>query len=380
MADYYDILGVSKSASADELKKAYRKLAMKYHPDKNPDDEEAEKKFKEISAAYDVLKDEEKRKIYDQFGEEGLNGAGGPGGGGFSGAGFDFNSGFSDIFEDLFSGFGAGGGRRRGPSESGASKRGADLRYNMDISLEDAYWGNGVEINVPKYVACGDCGGSGSEGKAEKSTCPDCNGMGKVRMQQGFFMIERGCTTCSGTGEIIKNPCKTCKGSGRVRKNKKLSVKIPRGVEEGTRIRLAGEGEAGIHNAGNGDLYVFISIKEHSLFERDGADLHCEVPIKMTTAALGGEMVVPTIEGGKAKIKIPAGTQQGQLFRLKNKGMTRVGTDTVIGDMYVHVKIEVPVNMTKKQKELLKELDEEIGDKSTPESKGFFDKVKDFLS
>lgn len=373
MANYYEILGVSKSATQDEMKKSYRKLAMKYHPDKNPGDVESERKFKEISSAYDILKDEQKRKVYDQYGEAGLNG--GAGGGGFGQGGFDFNSGFSDIFEDLFSGFGGGS-----QGASSAKKRGSDLRYNLEISLEEAFSGENVTINVPKYATCESCDGEGTKEKNDKMTCPTCNGMGKVRAQQGFFMVERSCPECSGSGEVIKNPCKECSGSGRVRKNKKLSVKIPRGVEGGTRIRLSGEGEAGIRNAGSGDLYVFISITDHDLFERDGPNLHCEVPIRMTTAALGGEVVVPAIDGTKAKIKIPAGTQQGQLFRLKGKGMTRVGTNSVIGDMYVHAKIEVPVNLSKKQKEALKELDENLGDKSTPESKGFFDRVKDFLS
>ncbi len=372
MSNFYEILGIPKSATADEMKKAYRKLAMKYHPDKNPGDEEAERRFKEISAAYDVLKDEQKRRVYDQYGEAGLNGGGGGAGG------FDFNSGFSDIFEDLFSNFGGGG--RGGQSSRQTKKRGSDLRYNLEVNLEDIFHGNNVEISVPTYCKCDECKGEGSKEKGGKVICPDCNGAGKVRMQQGFFMIERGCATCSGTGDIIKNPCNNCSGSGRIRKTRKLSVKIPRGVEEGTRIRLSGEGEAGVHNSGNGDLYVFISIKKHNLFERNGADLHCEVPVKMTTAALGGEIVVAAIDGSKAKIKIPAGTQQGQQFRLKGKGMTRVGTNSVIGDMYVHTKIEVPVNLTKKQKEALQALEKDIGEKSTPESKGFLDKMMDFLS
>ena len=372
MSDLYKIIGVEKGASEEEMKKSYRKLAMKYHPDKNPGDEEAEKKFKEISAAYDTLKDPEKRQRYDQYGEAGLQGGAG-------GGGFDFNSGFSDIFEDLFNNFG-GGGQRGGGSSQAANKRGSDLRYNMSISLEDSYLGNSVEINVPTYVSCEDCEGEGTEDKSATVTCSDCNGAGKVRAQQGFFMIERGCEKCSGSGRIIKNPCNTCSGSGRVRKNKKLSVKIPRGVEDGTRIRLTGEGEAGVHNSGNGDLYVFISIKDHKIFERDGADLHCAVPIKMTTAALGGEIVIAAIDGTKAKIKIPEGTQQGQQFRLRDKGMTRVGTNSVIGDMYVHTKIEVPVKLSKKQKNLLKEFEGDLNDKSNPESKSFFDNIKDFLS
>lgn len=378
MTDYYDILGCKKNASADELKKSYRKLAMKYHPDRNPCDEEAERKFKEISAAYDILKDEKKRQIYDQYGEAGLNGGGNQGG--FGGGGFDFNSGFSDIFEDLFSGFGGGGQSSGRRSSAEQSKRGADLRYNLEISLEEAYNGDNIQIEIPKHIKCDSCDGCGSEDKSEKLTCPTCNGMGKVRMQQGFFMIERSCSQCSGSGTIIKNPCKKCNGSGRVNGKKKLSIKIPRGVEEDTRIRLTGEGEAGIHNAGDGDLYVFISLKDHDLFVRDRADLHCEVPIKMTTAALGGEIIVPAIDGTKAKIKIPAGTQQGQKFRLKNKGMTKVGTNNIIGDMYVHAKIEIPVNLSKKQKTLLRELEDNIEDSCTPESKGFFDKVKEFLS
>jgi molecular chaperone DnaJ len=377
MADLYQTLGVSKSASQDEIKKSYRKLAMKYHPDKNPGDEEAEKKFKEINAAYDVLKDDKKRQAYDQYGEAGINGQPGAGGFGGSQSGFDFASGFSDIFDDLFGGF-SGGARAGGRSARANDNRGSDLRYNLSISLEEAFRGESVQIKVPTYVTCDSCDGSGAEGGGELEICPTCNGTGRQRIQQGFFMIERTCGTCSGTGKIIKNPCKKCDGSGRVRSNQNLSVKIPKGVEEGTRIRLAGKGEAGLNGGQAGDLYIFVTLKPHKLFERSGYDLHCEVPIKMTTAALGGEIVIPGIDGSKAKVKVPAGTQQGNKFRLKEKGMPRMDGKGR-GDLYVHAKIEVPVNLSKKQKEILQEFDDKITDKSSPQSKSFFDSVKDFF-
>jgi molecular chaperone DnaJ len=372
MADYYKLLGVEKNASQDDLKKAYRKLAMKYHPDKNPGDKESEKKFKEINAAYDILKDEKKRQMYDQYGEAGLN-AGSSGFGGGRG-GFEFAGGFSDIFDDLF---GAFTGQARGGKKQ--AQRGSDLRYNLDISLEEAYRGESVTIQVPSLSSCETCDGSGSADGKKPETCHTCGGSGRVRVQQGFFVMEKACGTCDGTGHIIKNPCKTCKGSGRVRKNKNLSVKIPKSVEEGTRIRLSGEGEAGANGAPSGDLYIFISIKPHQLFKKEGADLFCEVPIKMTTAALGGEIVVPTIDGSKAKIKIPAGTQAGDQFRLRGKGMTRMGTDDPLGDMYVETKIETPVNLSKRQKELLNEF-ETLSKENSPESDGFFGRVKEFFS
>jgi molecular chaperone DnaJ len=373
--DYYKLLGVSKTASDDEIKKAFRKLAMKYHPDKNPGDAESEKKFKEINGAYDVLKDKDKRAQYDRFGEAAFNGQGG--GGGFQNGGFDFSGGFSDIFEDLFSGFSGRG--QAGGNKRAANNRGSDLRYNMEISLEEAFRGDNKTIKIPTLGKCDTCSGKGSEKGSETVNCSTCHGAGKVRIQQGFFMVERTCGTCNGVGTIIKNPCKSCGGQGRLKTTKTLSVKIPRGVDEGTRIRLAGEGEGGLRGGQAGDLYIFISYKKHELFERDGLDLHCEVPIKMTSAILGDSLEVPTIEGTKARIKIPDGTQTGHVFRLKGKGMPRVGNDSIIGDMYVHAKIEMPVNLTKRQKELLEEFDS-ISAKNNPQSDGFFKKVKDFIS
>ncbi len=376
MADLYATLGVDRGASADELKKAYRKLAMRYHPDKNPGDEEAEKKFKDISAAYDVLKDEEKRKMYDQYGEAAFSGGGG-GGAGQGGFGFGGGGGFGDIFEDLFNmGFGGGGGGRRSQA---AEMRGSDLRYNLDVSMEDAYAGNSVTIKIPTYVTCDACGGSGSEGNSGSVECPDCHGTGSVRTQQGMFVLERTCGTCNGTGQVIKDPCTKCRGQGRVRKNKTLSVTIPRGVEEGTRMRLSGEGEAGMRGSAAGDLYVFISIKPHALFTREGADVHCEVPLKMTEAILGGQVEVPTLEGSRARITVPAGTQTGSRFRLKSKGMPYMRANGRYGDMYAHMVVETPVGLSKKQKELIKEFEEGSNDGCSPESEGFFSKVKDFL-
>ncbi len=376
MSDYYKLLGVAKGASEDEMKKAYRKLAMKYHPDKNPGDKEAEKKFKEISAAYDVLKDPKKREMYDRFGEAGVNGQAG---GGFGGGGFDFSSsGFSDIFEDLFGNMG-GGGRSRGGKQQQQNNRGSDLRYNLSISLEEAFRGDNVKIQVQANSSCDTCHGSGSAESKKVDVCTTCHGSGRVRMQQGFFMVERACSVCSGTGQIIKNPCKTCHGQGRVVKNKTLSVKIPRGVEEGTRIRLSGEGEAGLRGATAGDLYIFVSIRAHELFQREGADLHCPVPITMSTAILGGEIIVPTIDGNKAKIKIPAGTQQGHQFRLKGKGMTRMGSDTPEGDLYIHTNVEVPVHISKRQREIIQEFDDLSTEKSSPETEGFMNKAKKFI-
>ncbi len=371
MADYYQLLGVKKDDNAEDIKKAYRKLAMQYHPDKNPGDKEAEKKFKEINAAYDILKDDQKRAAYDRFGEAGVNG----GSGGFGGKNpFDFSGGFSDIFDDLFGSFGGGAG---GARKAQTNNRGSDLRYNLEISLEEAFRGDNVKINVPTFAGCEPCKGSGSE-DGKKETCGTCKGLGRVRASQGFFTIERTCATCSGTGNIIKHKCKFCHGSGRVKKNKTLSVKIPAGVEEGMRIRLTGEGEAGVSGGSSGDLYIFVSVRQHQLFERENTDLHCLVPLKVTTASLGGEIVVPCIDGSKAKVKIPAGTQQGQQFRLKGKGMPKVNS-SFQGDMYVHAKIEIPVNLNKKQKELLEQFEKSLDDSSSPESRNFFNKVKDFF-
>ncbi len=371
--DYYECLGVGKKADAAEIKKAYRKLAMQYHPDRNPDDAEAEKKFKEVSEAYEVLKDDDKRAAYDRFGHAAFEG-GGPGGHPGAGGGFA-GGGFADIFEEMFGDF--MGGRRGGP-QPGAG-RGSDLRYNMQISLEDAFKGMKTDIRVPTSAPCDACDGTGSEGKAAPVSCPTCGGAGRVRSQSGFFTVERTCPNCQGTGQTIKNPCKTCSGAGRTHKEKTLAVTIPPGVEDGTRIRLAGEGEAGLRGAPAGDLYIFLGIKPHRFFKRDGADIYVRVPIPMTTAALGGQIEVPTVEGKLARLTIPEGTPTGHQLRLKGKGMS-VLRSTSRGDMFVQVAVETPVNLTKKQKELLKEFDDPEGKdsrKHSPESHGFLDKVKE---
>jgi molecular chaperone DnaJ len=367
--DFYEMLGVARGASADEMKKAYRKLAMQYHPDRNPGDKAAEHKFKEISEAYDVLKDDQKRAAYDRFGHAAFeNGGGGRGGGAGD---FGFASGFADIFDEVFGGFGGG---RRGQSEA----RGNDLRYNLEVSLEDAFKGSTAQIRVPTSVGCDHCKGSGSEAGSRPVTCSTCAGAGKVRAQQGFFTIERTCPSCGGAGRVIENPCKQCGGQGRVRREKTLSVNIPAGVEDGTRIRLAGEGEAGLRGSSPGDLYIFLSVQPHRLFQRDGANIHCRVPIPMTMAALGGQLEVPTIDGVRARVTIPPGTQTGHQFRMKGKGMS-VLRSLARGDMYVEAVIETPVSLTKRQQELLKEF-ERAGDKdkTSPESEGFFARVKEF--
>ena len=378
--DFYTTLGVSKSASEDDLKKAYRKLAMQYHPDKNHGNAEAEKKFKSINEAYDVLKDPQKRAAYDRFGHDafagGMGNAAG-GGGGFSG--FSGGGNFSDIFEDLFSEF-TGGGRRGGGGAQAQSSaaRGSDLRYNLDIELDDAFRGKQQTIKVTTSAACESCHGNGSEKGSAPETCGTCNGRGAVRAQQGFFTVERTCNSCQGTGKVIKNPCKSCAGSGRTRKEKSLSVSIPAGVEEGTRIRLAGEGEAGFRGGPAGDLYIFLSIKPHRIFKRDGANIYCGVPLPLSTATLGGHIEVPTIDGGRVKVTIPEGTQTGHQFRLKGKGMS-VLRSQARGDMYIEVAVETPVNLSKKQRELLKEFEHAGGNKPTsPESESFFAKVKEF--
>jgi molecular chaperone DnaJ len=370
--DYYEILGAAKGASKDDLKKAYRKLAMQHHPDRNPGDEEAERKFKDLNEAYDVLKDDQKRAAYDRFGHAAFENGGGGGGGfeGFGGGGGG-NGGFADIFEEMFGDF-MGGGRR------GAQGRGSDLRYNMGITLEEAFKGNQTEIRVPTSVACESCHGSGAEGGSKPISCPSCQGRGKIRAQQGFFTIERTCPSCGGAGQVIENPCRTCQGAGRQRKEKTLSVTIPPGVEEGTRIRLAGEGEAGMRGAPPGDLYLFLTIQPHPIFNREGADIHCRVPVPMATASLGGQIEVPTIEGGRARVSVPEGSQTGRQFRLKGKGMS-VLRSPVRGDMYVEIAVETPMNLTKKQRELLEEFRREGGDETNPQSQGFFNKVKEFF-
>lgn len=386
--DYYQILGVSKDASAAELKSAYRKLAMKYHPDKNPGDKEAEQKFKEASVAYDILKDEQKRAAYDQMGHAAFNQAGGgaaggrgPGGmgGGFGGfqSGFPGGGGFEDIFGDIFGDI--MGSRRRGGSQ--ASMRGADLKYDISITLEEAYSGIEKKISFSSQVSCKSCHGSGSsEPSKAEDICHICGGAGAVRQQQGFFVIEQTCNACNGRGKVIKNPCKKCSGQGRYQEKRSLNVSIPSGVEDGTRMRIAGEGEAGGMGASAGDLYVFVHVAPHPVFKTEGADLHIRMPINFITATLGGEIEVPLIEGGGAKLKIPAGTQVNDKFRMKGKGMKKV-RQSVRGDMYVHAYIDIPKSLTKKQKELLLELQKEFGDDNAGfGSKSFMDKMKDLWS
>ncbi len=369
--DFYEVLGVSKSASGDDLKKAYRKLAMQYHPDRNPGDEKAEQQFKELNEAYEVLKDEQKRAAYDQYGHAAFENSGGPRAGA---GGFDFGGGFADIFDEMFGdimGRRGGGGRTQ--------TRGQDLRYNMEVSLEDAFHGKKATITVPSSVQCGSCNGTGGKDGAAPETCDTCGGAGQVRSQQGFFTVQRTCPKCGGAGRVIKDPCTTCCGSGRERKDKTLEVTIPPGVEDGTRIRLAGEGEAGLNGAPAGDLYIFLGLKPHRLFQRDGANVYMRVPISMTTAALGGEVEVPTIEGRKVRVTIPQGCQNGHQFRLRGKGMN-VLRSTARGDMFLEAAIEVPVNLTSKQKELLREFEKDSDQKTySPETQGFFDKIKDFF-
>jgi len=367
--DYYELLGVNRGANADELKKAYRKLAMQYHPDRNPGDKAAEQKFKEINEAYDVLKDEQKRAAYDRFGHAAFEQGGGRG----PGAGdFGFAGGFADIFDEMFGEF--MGGRRGG----GGAQRGADLRYNLEISLEDAFGGKQASIRVPTAATCESCAGTGAEAGSKPTTCKTCHGHGKVRATQGFFTIERTCPTCHGQGQTIERPCRACGGQGRVRRERSLNVNIPAGVEDGTRIRLAGEGEAGMRGAPPGDLYIFLSLSPHRFFQRDGANLHCRVPIPMTTAALGGTIEVPTIDGGRARVNVPAGAQTGHQFRLKHKGMSVLRSQNR-GDLFIEAVVETPVNLNKKQQELLREFEKTINPKETsPQSAGFFSRVKEF--
>jgi molecular chaperone DnaJ len=373
--DFYDVLGVSKNASAEELKKAYRAKAKELHPDRNPGDKEAETKFKELNEAYDVLKDEQSRAAYDQFGHAAFEGGGPRGPGGF-GQGFsgDFSASMSDIFDDLFGEFMGG---RRGRRGDGGRARGQDLRYNMDISLEEAFEGKKAQIRVPSSVSCDTCHGSGAEPGSKPVTCPTCQGAGKVRATQGFFTVERTCPTCHGRGQTIEKPCHVCHGAGRVERERTLSVNIPAGVEDGTRIRLAGEGEAGLRSGPSGDLYIFLSVRPHPLFQRDGADLFCRVPISMTTAALGGEIEVPTLNGKRVKLKIPEGSQTGRQFRLKDKGMPVINSREV-GDLYIQITVETPVHLSKKQKELLRDFEKASNGETNPESSGFFAKVKEF--
>jgi molecular chaperone DnaJ len=360
--DYYEILGLAKNASDDEIKKAYRKLAMKFHPDRNPDDKSAEEKFKEAKEAYEALSDPEKRAAYDQFGHAGINPQAGMGGG--APGGFDF----SDIFEGIFSG---GAGARGGRSNV---YRGADLRYNLEVTLEEAARGTETKIRIPTLEECAVCHGSGAKPGTQPTTCPTCGGHGQVRMQQGFFSVQQTCPRCHGSGKIVADPCGACSGQGRVKKHKTLSVKIPPGVDDGDRIRLSGEGEAGVNGGPTGDLYVIIQLKAHEIFSRDGNDLHCEMPIRFTTAALGGEIEIPTLEG-HAQLKIPAETQSGQVFRLRGKGVRGVRS-TSTGDLLCRVVVETPVRLSEKQKTLLREFEAAGEGRNNPREESFIDKVK----
>jgi molecular chaperone DnaJ len=365
--DYYEVLGVSRTCSEVELKAAFRKLAMQHHPDRNPGDAECEHKFKEINEAYDVLKDGDRRAAYDRFGHSAFE-QGGMGGHGF---GADFGSTFADIFEGIF---GMGGARGR----SSGRERGSDLRYNMEIDLIEAFTGKAAQIRIPTSVTCESCSGSGAKPGTKPKTCGTCGGAGRVRHAQGFFTLERTCPACQGRGQVIDDPCPNCSGAGRVTRDRTLTVNIPPGVEDGTRIRLAGEGEAGLRGGPPGDLYIFLSIGAHEFFQRDGADLHCRVPISMVTAALGGEFEVPAIDGSQVRVKVPAGTQTGRRFRLASKGMPVLRSKQT-GDMYVQVAVETPQNLTKHQRELLAEFDKLSSETTQPESSGFFSRVKEFL-
>ncbi|MGI9508314.1 MAG: molecular chaperone DnaJ [Geminicoccaceae bacterium] len=372
--DYYETLGIGRQASAGDIKSAFRKLAMKHHPDRNPGDKEAEQRFKELNEAYEILKDDQKRAAYDQYGHAAFqNGGGGrPGAGGFGG---DFGS-FADVFDDLFGDFMGGAGRGRG-----SQSRGADLRYNMEISLEEAFEGKQAQIKVPTTVRCDDCDATGSAEGSAPGACSACRGAGRVRAQQGFFTIERTCPTCGGQGRVVTDPCNACNGHGRVQREKTLSVKIPKGVEDGTRIRLSGEGEAGMRGGTPGDLYIFVSVAPHRMFQRDGGNIQCRVPIPLTTATLGGQIEVPTIDGARARLQVPEGTQTGHRFRLRGKGMTELNGNAR-GDMFAELTVETPVNLSKRQKELLREFEEEGGGSgggTQPESEGFFAKVKDLF-
>jgi len=370
--DYYETLGVSRDADEKALKSAFRKQAMKFHPDRNPDDAAAEAKFKEIGEAYEALKDPQKRAAYDRFGHAAFENGGGQGPFG-GGAGPFGGGGVGDIFEDIF-GEMMGGGRR----SSGGRARGADLRYNMDVTLEEAFSGKTAEIEVPSSVTCDTCSGSGAKPGTQPSTCGTCGGVGQVRASQGFFSIQRTCPTCQGRGEVISDPCSPCSGSGRVEQVKTLSVNVPAGIEDGTRIRLANEGEAGTRGGPQGDLYIFLTIKPHEFFQRDGADIYCRVPISMTTAALGGDFQVGTIDGSQARVKVPEGTQNGRQFRLKGKGMPVLRSPQV-GDMYIQVAIETPSNLTKRQRELLTEFEQLSSEENSPESTGFFSRMRNLF-
>jgi molecular chaperone DnaJ len=374
--DYYEVLGVRRGADDKELKAAFRKLAKQHHPDANSGSKQADHKFKEINEAYDVLKDPQKRAAYDRFGHQAFDGGmGGSGPFGQGGFGPEFTSSMSDIFEDLFGEF--MGGRRGGGRRGGTgAQRGSDLRYNMEITLTEAFTGKTAQIRVPSSVTCEACKGKGAKAGSTPKTCPTCQGSGAVRQSSGFFTVERTCQSCQGRGQVISDPCNNCHGAGRITKERTLSVNIPAGVEDGTRIRLAGEGEAGLRGGPTGDLYIFLSIKPHEFFQRDGADLFCRVPISMTTAALGGEIEVPTIDGKKARVTVLEGTQAGKQFRLRGKGMPVLRSGQA-GDMYIQVSVETPVNLSRRQKEVLREFEREAKDNS-PQSEGFFARAKAF--
>ncbi|ABM44537.1 chaperone dnaJ [Bartonella bacilliformis str. Heidi Mejia] len=371
--DYYAVLGVTRECDDKKLKSAFRKLAMQYHPDRNPGDKEAEQKFKEIGEAYEVLKDPQKRAAYDKFGHAAFDnnsrGGAGPFGGGFSASG-----GFADIFEDFFGEVMGGGYRKR----SDGRERGADLSYNMEVTLEEAFAGKTVQINIPSLIMCDACEGSGAKKGSKPQTCGICHGSGRVRAAQGFFSIERTCSKCHGRGEIITDPCSKCHGTRRVEKTRSLRVNIPVGIEDGTRIRLSGEGDAGSRGGPAGDLYIFLSIKPHEFFQREGADLHCRVPISMTTAALGGEFEVADLEGIQSRVKIPEGTQNGRQFRLKGKGMP-ILRQQARGDLYIHITIETPQKLTQEQRELLQQFDKLSNHENSPQSHGFFSRMKEFF-
>ena len=371
--DYYEVLGVEKGATEREIKKAYKRFAMKYHPDRTAGDKDLEAKFKEVKEAYEVLSDAGKRQQYDQYGHAAFEHGQGGGHGGFGGA--DFSDVFGDVFGDIF---GGGGGRRGGGGQR--QQRGSDLRYNMEMSLEDAVRGKELEIKVPTWVSCSPCDGSGAKKGSKPKTCGTCHGAGQVQMRQGFFAVQQTCPTCKGQGQIISDPCNSCHGQGRVEKTKTLSVKIPAGVDTGDRIRLAGEGEAGLNGAPAGDLFVQVHVKEHPIFVRDGNNLYCEVPIGFSTSALGGEIEVPTLDG-RAKLKVPTETQTGKMFRLRGKGVKSV-RGGAIGDLMCKVIIETPINLNEKQKDLLRQFDESMSGKPSkyrPKEQGFFDGVKKFF-
>ena len=371
--DYYEALGVTRTVTEIELKAAFRKGAMQFHPDRNPNDKTAEVRFKELNEAYQVLSDGQKRAAYDRFGHAAFENGGGAGRAGFGGEGFA--SSMADIFDDLF---GDVMGRRGGGGRANGRERGSDIRYDLEIGLDDAFAGKTATIQVPTSITCEVCHGVGAKAGSQPKTCPTCAGHGRVRAQQGFFAIERTCPTCSGRGQIIENPCEACAGAGRVTRERTLSVNVPKGVEDGTRIRLAGEGEAGLRGGPAGDLYLFLTVKPHPIFHRDGADLYCRVPISFVQASLGSEFSVRTLDGGETKVKVPEGTQSGRQFKVRSKGMPALrGRD--LGDLYIQALVETPQHLTKRQRELLEEFDKESSNKTHPEASGFFAKMKDFF-